>query len=170
MNMKKLSQSKKTGSAIPIVLIAIVILSVMGAGLLSLGFQSRAYAIRTTSEITARNAADAGLTKAIYQMNEKLQVKPWNESTLPMATGESLTNCDATFSYTIALNDGAYHIESIGSSGQTQKTVNAVLRLNGPFEYAIFTENSIELKNGAVIDWFNYDADDQNLQVGTHSL
>ncbi|MHC4395173.1 MAG: DUF7305 domain-containing protein [Planctomycetota bacterium] len=169
MNTSNLLYSTRLGSAIPLVLIAVIILSVMGAGLISLGFQSRAYAIRTTSEIAARSAADAGLIKAIYEMNQKLEVKPWSGSTLPATTDEQLLNCDSTFSYTIALNDGAYYIESVGTSGQTQKTVTAALQLNGPFEYAIFTENGIDLKNSAVVDWFNNDADDESLQIGTNS-
>ncbi|MHC4395172.1 MAG: DUF7305 domain-containing protein [Planctomycetota bacterium] len=168
--MKKFLQSKKTGSAIPLVLIAIVLLSVMGAGLISLGYQSRAYAIRTTSDIAARNAADAGLTKAIFQMNEKLKAKPWNGSTLPMVTNESLTNCDGTLSYTVALNDGVYCVESIGTSGQRQKEINATLRLSGPFEYAIFVDSYINLENGAVIDWYNNEAGDENLRIGTNSI
>jgi len=170
MNRKRILESKKKGSVIPLVLIAIVILSVMGAGLLSLGFQSRAYAIRTTSEVAARNAADAGLTKAIYQMNEKLEAKPWDGSSLPSTAGEALPNCDSTFSYAVTLQNGTYHIESTGTSGRMEKTVCAALRLSGPFEYAIFTEDYITMKNGSSIDWINYDEGDVNLKIGTNSI
>jgi hypothetical protein len=170
MNKKKLLQSKKKGSVIPLVLLAIVVLLAMGGGLLSLGFQSRSHAIRTTNEIGARSAADAGLTKAIYQMNEKLNIKPWNGSTLPAADNEPLPNCNSAFSCIVTLNDGIYHIESVGTLGQTEKTVHAALRLNGPFEYAIFTEDYISLKNGSSVDWVNYDEDDENLKIGTNSI
>ncbi len=169
MNRKRLLQLKMKGSVIPLVLIAIVILLVMGVGLLSLGFQSRAYAIRTISEVAARNAADAGLTKAIYQMNEKLDVTPWNSSSLPATSDEALPNCDSIFSYAVTLKDGTYHIESTGTSGRMGKTVHAALRLNGPFEYAIFTEDYISLKNGSSVDWVNYDEDDENLKIGTNN-
>ncbi len=83
--MKKLLQSKKRGSAIPLAVVAVVILLAMGMGLLRLGLNSRIFSIRTTSDIAARSAADAGLTKALFEMNEKLQVKPWDDSTLPQA-------------------------------------------------------------------------------------
>lgn len=169
MKRKRILQLKMKGSVIPLVLIAIVILSVMGAGLLSLGFQSRAYAIRTTSEVAARNAADAGLTKAIYQMNAKLEALPWSDSSLPTAADEALPSCDSSFSYTVTLKDGTYHIECTGTSRRMEKIVCAALRLSGPFEYAIFTENYISLKNGSSVDWFNYDEDDGNLKVGTNS-
>jgi len=69
--MKKLLQSKKRGSAIPLVVVALLILLAMGTGLLSLGLNSRIFSIRTTSDIMARCAADAGLTMALFRMNEK---------------------------------------------------------------------------------------------------
>jgi len=99
--MKKLLQSKKRGSALPLAVVAVLILLAMGTGLLSLGLQSRIISIRTTSDIAARSAADAGLIKALFEMNEKLKVEPWNGSSLPLGTNISLPNCDAVFSYTV---------------------------------------------------------------------
>ena len=170
MTINRLLQSKKSGSAMALVLIALVLLLVMGMSLLSLGFQSRAYAIRTISGIGARCAADAGLTKALFEMNEKVKVKPWNDSVMPEATDVLLPGCDALFSYTIAENDdGSYYIESTGNLVQMQETVNADLRLKGAFEYAIFAENDIELKNASTVNWFNNDDDEENLKIGTNS-
>ncbi len=74
MNRGKLLQSKTKGSVMALVLIAIVILLVTGAGLLSLGLHSQILALRTASDIAARCAADAGLTKALYQMNQKFPI------------------------------------------------------------------------------------------------
>ena len=170
MNKKKLFQSKNKGSVIPLVLLAIVLLMAMGGGLLSLGFQSRSYAVRITNEIGARCAADAGLTKAIFEMNEKLKVKPWNYDVLPYTTNELLLNCDATFSYKVGVGDGDYYVESIGHLAQTDETVSAALRLKGPFEYAIFANSFIDLKSSASIDWYNYDDDDRDMQIGTNSV
>lgn len=87
-NMKRLLPSNKRGSAIPLALVAVMILLAMGVGLLSLGLSGRNYSSRTASGIAARCAADAGLTKALFEMNEKLKVKPWNDSSLPEATNE----------------------------------------------------------------------------------
>ena len=71
--MNKMLQSKKRGSAIPLAVVAVVILLAMGTGLLSLGLNIRIFSIRTASDITARSAADAGLrcqNISIYQQFE----------------------------------------------------------------------------------------------------
>jgi len=168
--MKKLLQSKKRGSAIPLAVVAVLILLAMGTGLLSLGLHSRINSIRTTSDIAARSAADAGLIKALFEMNEKLKVEPWNDSSLPLGTNISLPNCDAVFSYTVTgdLSSG-YTVESTGISGQAQRTVSCTLQLRGPFEAAIFTKNGMELNNSAVVDWYNNTEDDKIMQIGTNS-
>jgi hypothetical protein len=75
-NVKKLLQSKRRGSALPLVMVVVMVLLVMGVGLLDLGMKGRLYSIRTASDISARCAADAGMTMALYEMNEKLKVKP----------------------------------------------------------------------------------------------
>jgi len=169
-NMNRLRQSKKRGSAIPLAAVAVLILLAMGAGLLSLGLHSRLNSIRTASDIAARSAADAGLVKALFEMNEKLKVEPWNGSSLPQATNMSLPNCDAVFSYTVTGElGGGYTVVSTGTFGQTQRTVSCTLRLTGPFEAAIFTENGMELKNSAVVDWYNYTEDDKIMQIGTNN-
>ncbi len=97
--MNKLRQSKRRGSSIPLAMVAVMILFAMGVGLLSLGFNSRIYSIRTASDIAARCVADSDLTMALFEMNEKLQAKSWNYSKLPEATNVSLPYCDAVCSY-----------------------------------------------------------------------
>lgn len=52
--MNELLQSKRRGSSIPLAMVAVMILFAMGVGLLSLGFNSRIYSIRTASDIEAR--------------------------------------------------------------------------------------------------------------------
>lgn len=167
--IKRALHLQERGSALALVLSVLVILLLMGTGLLNLGLQNRLAAIRTASEIAARSAADAGLTKALFEMNQMLQVKPWDDSGLPEATNEMLSNCDATLSYTISEDDGVYTIESAGYCGRIEKTVSGVLRFQGLFEYAIFAKGNIDLKAGATVDWYNYGEDDENLKVGSHS-
>jgi len=173
MNVKRLLQSKRkrNGAVMALVLFVVVILSIVGVGLLGLGLQSRTLAARTASEIEARCAADAGLVKAVFEMNEKLKVIPWNNDILPQATNEVLPNCGATFSYTVTgdLSNG-YNIEAIGKSGWAVKKANCGLQLRGPFEAAIFANTTISLKEGTIIDWYNYDENERNLQVGTNSI
>jgi len=166
---KKLLQTKKRGSAIPLAMLVVILLISMGMGLLNLGLHSRTISIRTTSDIAARCAADAGLTKALFEMNEKLKVKPWNDSSLPIETEISLPYCDAVYSYTVTNDSGSYTIQATGTSAQHQRTVSCTLELQGPFEAAIFTNGFINLNNSAEVDWYNYDADDTNMKVGTNS-
>lgn len=169
--MKKLLKSKKRGSAIPLAMVAVMILFAMGVGMLSLGMSGRIYSIRTASDIAARCAADAGLTMALFEMNEKLKVKPWNDSSLPEATNESLPYCNATFSYTVTGDPvSGYTIESTGTSGYAGRKVTCILKPQGPFEFAVFAENGAELKNSALVDWFNFDADDEIMKFGTNSI
>jgi hypothetical protein len=169
--MNKLLHSKRQGSAVPLALVAVMILLAMGVGLLNLGMSGRIYASRTANDIKARCAADAGMTMALYEMNEKLEVKPWNDSSLPEATNESLPYCDASFSYTVTSDpsDG-YTVESIGTSDYAERTIVCVLKPQGPFEFAVFGEDGAELKNSAIVDWFNFGTDDEILKVGTNSI
>jgi len=169
--MKKLLKSKKRGSAIPLTMVAVMILLAMGVGMLSLGMSGRIYSTRTASDIVARCAADAGLTMALFEMNEKLKVKPWNDSSLPEATNESLPYCDAVFSYTVTGNPGTgYTIESVGTSGIAERKVVCILKPQGPFEFAVFAKEGAELKNSALVDWYNFDMDDEILKFGTNSI
>ncbi len=171
--MKKLLKSKKRGSAIPLAVVVVLILLAMGTGLLKLGLNSRIYSIRTTSDITARSAADAGLTMALYQMNEKLKVKPWSSSSMPKATDTSLLYCDASYSYSVTGNlPNGYIIKSVGTADQAQRTVYATIGLRGLFEHAILTKGSLVLKSDTVIDGYNSGDPldtDFDVDIGTQS-
>ncbi len=166
----KTLQLKKPGFAIPLAMLAVIILSVIGVGLLSLGMHGRLFSVQTTSEIAARCAADAALTKAVFEMNEKLKVTPWDDSSLPQATDEMLPNSDAILSYTVTGDIvNGFTVECIGKSGRAERKINATLQLQGPFETAIFADATIDLKNGTVVDWYNFGENEGNLQIGTNS-
>ena len=171
MNTNKLLQSKKTGSALALVLLVVVILSAMGAGLLSLGLHGRMLGVRASSEIAARCAADAGLTKAVFAMNEKLKVIPWDGNSLPQVTNESLLNSDATFNYTVTEDaNSSYTVVSIGNAVQTQRQVSSTLRRKGLFEYGLLTKQTIIVEYNTLV--YGYDSDtgsDAELAIGTIS-
>jgi len=173
MYRKKLLQSERSGFAMALVLCAIVLLLVVGTGLLSLGQHSRTFSARTCSGITARCAADAALTKALFDMNQKLFASAWDSNTMPYVTDEPLANSDATFSYTVTGDLGNnYFVECIGSSGQATKTVNAILRLQGLFDNAITAKNTITLKTGTTVDGYdssNPSAGDVPVKIATSS-
>jgi hypothetical protein len=171
--MKKLLKSMKRGSALPLAMIAVMILLAIGVAILSLGWNSRVYSMRTASDIAARCAADAGLTMALFEMNEKLQVKPWDGSTLPQATDVQLPHCDEICSYTVAGDLGAgYVITSTGKSDQARRAVRATIGLQGIFDHAILTKSTLVLKSGTTVDGYNsldpLDAD-ADVSIGTQS-
>ena len=172
MNINRLLQSKKRGSAMALVLVVLVLLLVMGLGLLSLGQHSRIFAVQTTSEIAARCAADAGLTKAVFEMNKKLETKPWSDSTLPGTTDEWLPNSKAAFSYEVTGDQSSgFNIQSTGSTGRAQKTVNATLQLRGLFKHAIVMVENISMKNSNLVTGYNSATGETDLeaQIGTLS-
>lgn len=172
MNIRKRLPSKRRGDAMPLAIVAVMLLLAMGTALLSLGLRARIYSIRVVSDITARCAADAGLTTALFEMNEQLKVKPWSDSILPAQTDQQLSNCDAEFSYKVESGADGYVIESIGRSGLSEKRVYATLQLQGLFEHAILTRETLTLKSGTVVDGYNsldaLDAD-FDVDIGTQS-
>ncbi|KPJ68231.1 MAG: hypothetical protein AMJ43_00640 [Coxiella sp. DG_40] len=174
MDKKNLLQSKRGGFTMVLVLCVVILLLVTGVGVLSLGTHRRMLGVRSSSEIAARSAADAGLTQALFSMNNMLEAKTWNDNSLPSATDAPLPNCDATFSYNVAKSTTAdgndlYTIQCIGKNGRSQRMVNATLELKGIFEYAIYVANALTLKNGTTISAYNMKAGDPPLQIGTKS-
>jgi len=154
--MKKLLQQKRPGTAVPLALIAIMILLAMGVGLLGLGANARIYAARTSSVIAARCAADAGLTMALFEMNNSLQTKPWNLAALPKATDVKLPYSDAVCSYEVTGDiAGGYVATSTGTFGSAQRTVSANLKLKGLWDNAILTKADLILKSGTNLDAYN---------------
>jgi len=140
----------------PLAIAAVVILLATGVGLLAVGFNSRIYSIRTAADITARCAADAGLTMALYQMNQKLLEASWSNDTLPAADDVALLGCDATYSYQVAFDGtGGYTVQSLGQSGGAHRSVTATLRLMSAFEHAVLTRNKLTLKAGTLVDAYN---------------
>jgi choice-of-anchor A domain-containing protein len=172
--MKKFLQRKRKGAAVPLAVIAVMILLAMGVGLLSLGTNNRIYASRTSSVIAARSAADAGLTMALFQMNDSLQTKPWRLNSLPKDTNVQLPYSDGVFSYGVTgdLADG-YVATSTGTFGSAQKTVSADLELKGLFDHAVLTRADLILKSATNLDAYNSaDASDTetDADIATQSI
>ncbi len=172
--MKKTLGFKNEGSALPLVMVAVILLLTLGTGLLSVGLHGRIFSIWDASEITARSAADAGLTQALFAMNQQILVSPWNDTVLPSAQQIGLTNCDAAYSYTVTKDptSGDYVITSIGKSRNASKMVRVTLKLKGLFDHAILTKDSLILKSNTIIDGYNSNnpADkDVDVKIGTQS-
>jgi len=83
----------------------------------------------------------------------------------------ALANCEATYSYAVEGDVvNGYTIKAVGDSGRAERTISSSLRLQGPFEYAVFGKESVDLKSGGLVDWYNFDSDDAPMKVGTSSI
>jgi hypothetical protein len=145
--------SREKGSALLLAVLAALVLAVTGIGAMGLGSRGRMQAIRISHDIEARCAADAGLSKAVYEMNEMLAAGTLGYNNLPYTTNESVPNTQCSFSYKVGTNDdGDYVVESVGTCGQTVKTVACTLRFKGLFEYSILARSELTLKSGTTVD------------------
>ena len=154
--MGKQRNNRENGSALVLVMMAVLILNVVGVGLLSLGALGRTTAIRNCQLIEARCAADAGLAKALFEMNDRLKTPPWSDSYLPEEADQSLANCNATYSYDVSGDiSGGHSVTCMGSSGVMFKSVTATLRAQGLFENAILTQETLILKAGMLVKAYN---------------
>jgi len=167
----RINSGRNRGVAIPLVMSALVLLLAMGVGVLTLTRHSDIFSIRTADAIEARCAADAGLVKVLYEMNNKVATKPWDSFSLPQVSSEQLPNCDAVYSYLVSGDtfDG-FTVEVTGKSGHIERQITGLLPLQGPFEYAIFGVQGVNFKNGVLVNWYNFDYGDRPLKVGTFSI
>jgi len=159
---------RNSGMVLPLAVIAMVILTIAGMATLNVGFQSRARQIRIDAEIAARSAADAALVRAISEMNALFAAGTLGDP-LPEESPMPLEGGDAEYSYCVTRNGGSYTVTATGRSNGAQHSVEAVLDLTSPFDWAIFTQGGIELKNSAVVDWYNHKPGDAPLKIGTNS-
>lgn len=180
MSRKSFLQSSKRGSILALMVIVIVLLSVAGIGMLRCGLQARLYAARTSNEIAAQTAADAGLIRAVWVLNQDVQAD-YSTNELPRQMDQSLANSGATFSYEVAIPSGntieftevggseevvdpfnakfpytiRYAIKSVGKSGNAEKVLYATVRLRGLFDSAILSKGEILLAPNTLITGYN---------------
>jgi len=174
MVRNKLLRSKKPGSVMALVLFAVILLLLSGMGVLSLGQNTRIFSIRTAAEITARCAADDGITKAIWQLNWNLE-DGWAKHTLPYENNTVLPNWGATYSYVVVKALGysggdqglidfinkaypttpgtyTYVVRSIGRYNGAEKVIYATLYLRGYGDECVIVRDAVTLKAGTVVD------------------
>jgi len=171
--MNKRLKSRETGSALCLIVVAVILLTLTGMALLNLGFQSRINAIRTAQGIQARWSADAGLIKAVVEMNNKLTAKTWSDTSMPAVTDEALFQSDQSFSYQVDKDgSGNYTVTSTGMTGPAIKRVYATMGFKGLFDSAILVKDRISLMPNTLVAGYNSeDATDTDfdLKIGTTS-
>jgi hypothetical protein len=141
----------------------------IGTGLLALSLHSMRFSTRANNQIEATCAADAGITRALFEMNSMIDNMRWGWDVLPEATNVRLPSCDALYSYTITGDaNGGYTVGCIGKSGPAgvTKKIKCSVRLQGLFEYAMLMKQNIVLKSGLTVDGYNSsDAGDTDVHV-----
>ena len=172
---KKQSNRKHRGFALPFATVMLMILAITGLGLLRLGADATIRAKLTVLDTAARIAADAAVTKCLFELNELLATDSLDDESLPIAGNVSLSNSNQTYSFSV--NPGDYTITATGTSGTMTRTVIATITLtrNGMFEHAVFGDSSIVLAKDTIIDTINSDISldttdtDTKAQIGTNS-
>jgi len=162
---------RETGSVLPIVVVAGVVVAVLGTGMLSVGYGARMSAMRTAQTMAARVAADNGLTMAIRALTAQYNSGKLNAEALPSETDTGIPNFEGTFTYAVKEGvSGGYTITAVGNFQDARRTVEAVMTCGGlVHEYALFAMDGLVLNNSASIDWYNNDNGDAPLKIGTNS-
>lgn len=177
MARKIFKKFKKHGSALAIVLFAIILLLISGMGVLTIGQTTRIFSIRTAADTAARSAADTGITKAIHQMNTRLYDGTWNPNKNYLYEFHKiLPNSEGTYSYFVARanwyydevmptgddllidffksasgSDGEYIVSSLGRYAKARKRIYATVRLKGCGDTGVLVRDQLVLKAGTVV-------------------
>jgi len=152
----------------------IVVLVLLGGGLLAIGSTARIQAIRSTSDIMARAAADAGLTRCLYLMNRKaVSEEVWDNSTLSAiyASDVRLEGSDEYYSFDVAGDPSGFTITSVGTSGLSTRTITATTSLRSVFENAAVVKRKVILyPNSSVVGYNSSTGAHVPARVGTNSI
>lgn len=156
------------------IVILTLLLTMTSLALAHLGQQSRLRTLRNTAVTTARLAADAGIERALYLMNQELAAKTWTVDDVPVFESEPLAACDATYTVTYSGNvSGGYELVSTGTCRSQTRTVRVLIGLTSPFsdDFAVLTKGQLSLKNKTKIDGYNSnDPTDTDVQVAIGTL
>jgi hypothetical protein len=136
-----------------LVVLVVLISFIIGTGLLALGTQSRISSVNQVQDMKARSAADAGMERALQEINNAVRAKTWSESVTPYVNNAALPFSDSVYSIKTHYDttDG-YQVVSVGTDRDYTRSVSATLGLRGLFDNAIQCRDNIILKAGTVVD------------------
>ncbi len=140
----------KKGAISGLVLLLSIIVTILGMSMLAVGQQLRIKAVRTTEQMGAHVAADAGLTKVMDDLNTAYKRGKLDKDNLPAAKQVTIPNFAGTYTYSVTENSGEYTITSQGNYGTGQKTISAKLETSG-LSYAVLVKESFYMKNNGII-------------------
>ncbi|MHC4553778.1 MAG: DUF7305 domain-containing protein [Planctomycetota bacterium] len=157
--MHKLKRKKqRKGAVLGLLVMVVLLLSMTSLALIRVGTEARVRTVKSDAQTAARFAADAGIERALYLMNEQLAAGIWTLDNVPTYTAQSLAggNADYTVTFTGNLATG-YQLTSVGHSNNQTKTVLATIALTSPIakDFAILSKDGIDLKSGSTVDGFN---------------
>lgn len=152
----------------------IVVLVLLGSGLLALGSTSRIKSVRSTSDILARAAADAGLTRCLYLMHQKLvSEEVWDNSTLGdiYASNNRLESSNEYYSFNVVGDPSGFTVTSVGRSGLSSRTVVAMTGLRSVFDGATVVKKRVVLyPNSSVVGYNSSSGVGVPARIGTNSI
>ena len=157
--MRKLKRKKqRKGAILALLVMVVLLLSMASLALIRVGTEARIRFVKSNAQTAARFAADAGIERSLYLMNEQLAAGTWTLDDVPTYTAQSLAggNADYTVTFTGNLATG-YQLTSVGHSNNQTKTVRATIALTSPVakDFAILSKGGIDLKSGSIVDGFN---------------
>lgn len=156
MKMNRKNKNRNSGFAMAMVLSVIVLLLLLGGSLLGLSQNAEISSIRRSQEIAAKCAADAGLTKSLFDLNVLYTDSSLDLNNLLPQPAIDLENSDTQFEYTVYLDGGNITVDSTGTSGPCVKTVHCTIQVySSRFEHPFFA-NTIDIGN-STIDGYNSD-------------
>ena len=148
---RKRSNRSKRGTVLPFAVIVVILLLIIGLGLSRLGLNARVQAAKSTADLSARAAADAGIVQARRLMNKKLADElNWDNSTLPEVIGVQLANSYANYNFNIKGNKtNGFKISSVGKSGVAERKVYAKLGVDSLWT-GIGVKEGIDIKRNII--------------------
>jgi hypothetical protein len=126
--MVRTQKNLKRGSVLAVVIIIVLLLVIAGLSMLTIGQQIRMRSINETQVMQSKAAADAGLDRAIYLVQQQTSGGgAWTG--VSGVTNSALSGTSATYSYTVTGTPATgISITATGRCGPVQRTVNCTLK------------------------------------------
>lgn len=168
-NKTKYILGSKKGLVLILVAAGIALMLIMSGVMARLGLQARMLAIRTSQELLARAAADAGHDRAVYEMNKMTSNWPASNDPFPTPQSGTLPGTNQSYEFIVTRIETSpmglesydpyiFNIESTGWSGTTspvERKVYSTVYLRCPNQFGIFMQDTLEIKNGGGVDAYN---------------
>ncbi len=128
---KKGYKAPRRGVALVLVVVAMIILSAIGLGIMQTSFGERLESVKLKNEAVAMMAAEAGYEKAVFRMGQQMDLLSALDDP-DFDTTETINFTDSSCEYSINFHEfiGArpiYRIVSTGHCGRFQRTVDVLV-------------------------------------------